>query len=297
MFQEEHEYFQFCGPQTLERDLHVLEGILKGIAIDNSIKNAEMEALIGWCDLRQRVKDKSPFNELIPVIETAVQDGVLDDEERADIEWLCKQYTTKSSYYNKITSDMQRLHGMLAGIAADGVVTELELSNLQKWLNDHEHLRTVWPFDEIDALITDIMSDDIIDEQEQYVILNFCEQFLTETTSMVLGLPIGEELLKTGVCSAMPDIDFEEKTFCLSGTFDSGPKSKIADEIKKFGGSVVKGVRQDLSYLIIGGKGNSCWAFSCYGRKVEKAMGYRKKKLPIQIVHEFDLRDAIEDCQ
>jgi len=175
---------------------------------------------------------------------------------------------------------MQRLQGILAGIVADGKITEEELSGLNEWLKNHTVLRTVWPYDEIDALIYEIMSDGIIDEQEHFVLVNFCNQFLLNTTNMVLDLPIGEELLRTGVCSAMPELDFKRKLFCLTGSFENGPKNLIAEDIIKLGGKVSKGVRKDLDYLIVGGNGNDCWAFACYGRKVEKAMNYRKKRCP-----------------
>lgn len=295
MYQEKWEYIHFAGPQMLDKELHILDGIVKGIAIDNHINQQEVSALIGWCDSHAAVSNKSPFNEIIPLILKASSDGVIDLDEREDIQWLCQKYTTENNYYNSITSDMQRLHGVLAGIVSDGKITEGELAGLRKWLEDHEYLRTVWPFDEIDSLITEILRDGIIDDQEHHVLLNFCAQFLTNTTNMILDLPIESELLRTGVCSAMPEIAFDNKIFCLTGGFENGTKNELSQIILDFGGNISKGIRKDLDFLVVGGKGNECWAFACYGRKVEKAMNYRKEGAPIQIVHEFDFWDAVED--
>jgi hypothetical protein len=61
------------------------------------------------------------------------------------------------------------------------------------------------------------------------------------------------------------------------------------------GGVVKKGVTRDLDYLILGAEGNPCWAYSCYGRKVEQAMNYRRAGSLLLIVHENDLHDAIVD--
>ena len=47
------------------------------------------------------------------------------------------------------------------------------------------------------------------------------------------------------------------------------------------------------NYLIIGSEGNTCWAFSCYGRKVEKAMEMRKNGVNIVLVNEIDFWDSI----
>jgi hypothetical protein len=295
MYQEEWEYIKFTGPQILDKELHTLEGILKGIGIEHQISSEEVDALIGWCNRHQRVSHKSPFNEIIPVIKRAAEDGNIDREEREDIEWLCERYISPNNYYDCITSDMQRLQGLLAGIVADGKITPEELNSLRKWLQDHEHLRMVWPFDEIDALITEIMSDGVVDKQEHHVLTNFCNQFLSDTTSMIIDLPIEVELLRNGVCSAMPVMQFERKLFCLTGTFKNGKKNELGQIIIDLGGDVSESVRKDLDYLIIGGKGSECWAFACYGRKVEKAMVFRKEGLPIQIVHEFDFWDAVQD--
>ena len=50
---------------------------------------------------------------------------------------------------------------------------------------------------------------------------------------------------------------------------------------------------QKTDYLIVGNEGNPCWAFSCYGRKVEKAVELRKKGSNIQIINEDDFWNAL----
>lgn len=52
-----------------------------------------------------------------------------------------------------------------------------------------------------------------------------------------------------------------------------------------------------LNYLVIGAEGNPCWAFACYGRKVEKAVELRKKGVRVVIVHENDFHDAVLDVR
>ncbi|GMA55471.1 hypothetical protein GCM10025857_68280 [Alicyclobacillus contaminans] len=49
----------------------------------------------------------------------------------------------------------------------------------------------------------------------------------------------------------------------------------------------------DTDYLVVGDQGNPCWAFSCYGRKVEKAVKLRKQGRRILIIHEVDFWDAL----
>jgi hypothetical protein len=111
----------------------------------------------------------------------------------------------------------------------------------------------------------------------------------------VLDLPMSDELLRTGVCAATPAIEFPRRTFCFTGTPKKGTKKDLANATIDQGGLVVGNVRKDLNYLVVGGAGSECWAFACYGRKIEMAMSYRKEGLPIQLVHEFDFWDAVQD--
>jgi hypothetical protein len=65
--------------------------------------------------------------------------------------------------------------------------------------------------------------------------------------------------------------------------------------VNRLGGDVLNGVNAKLNYLVIGADGNPCWAYACYGRKVEKAVELRKKGKRIVIVHENDFHDALAD--
>lgn len=52
-------------------------------------------------------------------------------------------------------------------------------------------------------------------------------------------------------------------------------------------------VIQKTDFLIVGSDGDPCWAFSCYGRKVEKAVNLRKNGLPIISLHENDFWEEV----
>lgn len=54
-------------------------------------------------------------------------------------------------------------------------------------------------------------------------------------------------------------------------------------------------VSNKTDYLIIGADGNPCWAYACYGRKVEVAVKLRKEGGKILLVHEYDFLDALAD--
>lgn len=69
---------------------------------------------------------------------------------------------------------------------------------------------------------------------------NFCNQFLSDTTSMIIELPVEGELLRNVVCSAMSVMQFERKLFCLAGTFKNGKKNDLGQILRDLGGSFQK---------------------------------------------------------
>lgn len=290
------EYYRFTGPQRIDKAIHTLEGMLTGIAIDSAISEQEAAAILGWTDTHSDVLGVHPFNQIIPRLEEALEDGVLDEEEKADLLWLCGQLKTDSKYFNLITSDMQRLQGILYGIAADGVIEIAELDKLQEWMGEREHLRKTWPYDELESLIFSVLADGKIDEVENKYLWAFFKNFTEDAGHHIVEAPaIEEDMNIFGLCASCPEISFKQTQFCITGRSERVPRKELVDTIESLGAVFRKSVVRGLDYLIVGCEGNDAWAFSCYGRKVEQAINLRKQGSPLLIVHENDFWDAVED--
>lgn len=165
-------YFRFTGKGRLEKSINSLLGLLEGIAIDGQVTPGEVAMLRMWLADHQDVANRHPFSELVPALAAAVQDGVLDAEEREDLAWLCQRLKS-AEFYDMVTADLQRLHALVGGIASDGAITTEEMRGLSDWLAEHDHLRTCWPYDEIDTLTTKVLGDGRIDELEHQMLLDF----------------------------------------------------------------------------------------------------------------------------
>ncbi len=143
---------------TLRAQINSLLGLIEGMAIDATINQSEVSFLNMWLAEHADLRERHPYNELIPVVQSALEDGVLTADEHDDIVWLCERLSS-TEYFDQTTADLQRLHAILGGIASDGKVTEDELRGLSVWLQAHEHLKTCWPYDELDSLILGILKD------------------------------------------------------------------------------------------------------------------------------------------
>jgi hypothetical protein len=289
------QYAKFTTRARLDKSVNSLVGLIEGLSIDGSINASEFSFLNLWLADHAELQNLHPFNELVPVVQAAMADGVLTQDEREDIIWLCERLRS-TEFYDKTTADLQRLHAMVGGIVADGHISEEELQGLSSWLQDHEHLKTCWPYDEIDSLITSVLADKKIDEQEHMMLKDFFSEFIAVLDDRTLTSPsISEGATLVGLCAICPEIEFVGSKFCFTGASSRYTRQKLAETVSRLGGEVVPAMSAKVKYLVIGAEGNPCWAYACYGRKVEKAVELRKAGARLVIVHENDFHDAVAD--
>lgn len=277
----------------LEHSINSLLGILEGIAIDGLINKTEIAFLDEWCTKHNDVQHRHPFNELVPAVLVAIEDGAISTIEREDLKWLCEKLTARE-FYTGVTADLQRLTAIIDGIGADGIINEKELAGLSDWLDEHSHLRRSWPYEEILSIVTGVLADGRIEATELKLLENFLAEVSAVGTSVNSTTTGGETLSPiTGLCAVCPEVLFEGRTFCLSGRFSRFSSKELADKILAAGAQIASEVHPQVDYLIIGSDGNPCWTYACYGRQVENAVRLRQAGHTLLLVHENDLLDAL----
>lgn len=302
MMKEIDEYRQFTKPAEMHKAVNSLIGILEGIKLDSVLNQEELSEVINWCNLQRQFKNKFPFSEIIPLIDAALSDEILTAEEIEDILWLCRNvihHDRFKTYYDVVTSSLQELHGIIHGIMADNMINDEEIVQLFDWMDDHDFLKGSYPFDEIYSLLIAIRQDGMISADEKNMLKAYLGNFIDTRASYNINREeiqnLQEQYSVEGICATCPEIIFDNKTFSFTGTSRKANRKEIAELITNKGGIFNNNVTQKTDYLIVGADGNPCWAFSCYGRKVEKAVDLRKNGQPIIIVHENDFWDEIWD--
>ena len=211
---DHQEYRRFTGKQRSEKAIATLNGILKGITIDDTLNPTEIAELLNWCNDHSDLKDLAPFNELIPMFDRIMADGIIDVDEQEDLLWLCKNLSRDSEFFDSITTDLQILQGILHGISSDRVISLEEATNLQKWMEKNEHLKGTYPYDELDSILIDILADKEIDEEEHKRLLEFFDDFSNlSMTSKIRNARNGETVSYSvnGVCATCPEIAVPEQ--------------------------------------------------------------------------------------
>lgn len=280
-----------------DKAVFTLKGILQGIVLDNEINQTEINELYTWCEEYKEIAYKNPFKEIVNTIQATVMGDKPKLETIEDLLWLTQKYDSSFNYYGGITSELQQLQGICHGLVADGELTDKEIFELDKWLDNNEHLSSYYPYDEIRTLVLTIVSDKKIDEAERTMLLAYLNQFAkVQTPSVKRIIDDKTDGVKiNAICTSQPDVDFDGKNFCITGILSRCPRKDMEAKITALGGKCSSHVSAKTDYLIVGVDGNVAWAYSCYGRKVENALAMRKQGHLIQIIHEYDFCDIIDD--
>ncbi len=297
----ERDYTQFTSPAELHKSINTLRGIVAGIATDANASADEINELVHWCTLHGHLRDRHPFSEILPVVERACEDGVITDDEAKDILWICSSFAASGSYYDMVTSSIQFLAGMIHGIMADGELGDQEILSIRSWINANDFLSGTYPFDEINSLLHSILADKKIEQEERETLLAFFSNLIEFKNSFNLVekdfVDLRQKYSVDGICAVCPEIEVPGKTFCFTGESHRASRKEIADIIAQHGGVCRGNVSRKTDYLVVGNGGNRCWAYACYGRKIEDAVALRKEGAHIVIVNETDFWDIIDDLE
>lgn len=294
-----NEYRMFSEPAQLHKSINQLRGMLGGIAADGNMSEMEVAELAHWCSLHANLRSRHPFSEILPLVEKAMADGKIDEEERQDVLWVCTNFADDSHYYNVITSSIQFLNGLVHGILADNQLSDKEIEALNTWVTHNDYLEGTYPFDRLYILVNRILHDKKISEAEREELTAFLGGIVEFKDSLNLDVEYFEELRKKysidGIYAVNPEISFANKAFVLSGEFETGTKQTALEAINRLGGVVRTNPSGRTDFLVIGNFGNPCWKFANYGRKVEAALEIQRNGGKVQIINENDFWDAVDD--
>lgn len=296
---EENKLKVFTAKAQVDKAINSLKGILLGINLDGNVNEKEINELHKWVIAHNSLIKRNPFNEFMNIIEQTILNKIPLQETIEDLFWLCQKYENDNYYFNGVTADLQLLQGICHGILSDGVINEKEIFNLHNWLKENEHLNSYYPYDEIRSLILTIVSDHKVSEEEIVILKAYFNQFVSIQNDEIQN-QINREVLDykiPGICTSEPNVVFSNKIFCITGVLKRSSRDELIKEIVTLGGLHSDNISKNTDYLIVGDNGNPAWAFSCYGRKVEKALSLRKEGHTIMLIHEYDFADILDELK
>ncbi|MDK2956512.1 MAG: hypothetical protein PWQ57_2008 [Desulfovibrionales bacterium] len=198
------------------------------------------------------------------------------------------------AYHAARVSDrtVDELIGMAKGFVADGEISPGEADALVRWLKVNQALA---PDDfvvkHLTKRIVTMLEDGVIDAEERKELFEILSELCGQDAAPGAAHSFSTTL---PLDTPYPNICFAAATFCLTGKFACGTRTKCQQVVEKLGGVNHKVVRLDTNYLVIGSIGSRDWIHTSYGRKIEKAVNYKEKKgASIAIVCEEHWAEAV----
>lgn len=179
---------------------------------------------------------------------------------------------------------VDELIGLVKGVLADGALCEGEVQFLYRWLMANREVAESWPANVIFPRIVAALADDHVDAEEEHELMGLLLSLVGGNTATQQGHRSDATTLP--LCRPTPAVDFADRRFCFTGAFASGPRTWCEQQVIDRGAQAVANITQRLSYLVIGEIGSRDWAHSTFGRKIQKAVEYREKGVPLRIISE-----------
>lgn len=273
----------FMGNAISDKSINTFLGFLEGVTIDGKINEKEIDAIIQW-HLSMPELGSSQFEMLFKVLsEITTKDGISNEEKGRFIEVLNLFKSTE--FYKKHTADIQRLHGLLAGLVCDSDLVLDELLCLNTWLKAHDHLEEDILYQEIFSALRPLRTKKTLTVTEINSIFKLITRYVD---------PENHGQLKKCVDSNdNPDfykgqLTLEDAVYCFTGASTRFKKSEWKALVENNGAKFVDDMTLSVDYLVICNKGNSAWAHVSYGRKFEQAKKWQNEGNNIKIITEDD---------
>lgn len=277
--------------QRKTQQISTLLGIVEGITIDKVVCDRERQYLQQWMEEHKHEAKILGYDRVFDLILDRLRSSFASSIEQAELIKLIESFD-QDAFYEQETLAIEEFHGIIAGIAADRVITVDELRPLEDWFEAHEDLRLRYPILEIESIVTAVLKDGVIDQQEHAMLVQWFSSFLKTKDRNILENPDGFSM---GVLAQNVDIKIPGKSFCITGGSPRLKRQELHDILTDLGATIKEGVSMDLDYLVYCQKGSKCYAYECYGRKIEAAMEYRRGgKSDVVIISERDFFDALE---
>lgn len=185
----------------------------------------------------------------------------------------------------------QVLTGIVTGIVADGQLHDMEIQMLSTWLSANRTVTETWPGSAISALVSQVLADGHISEDERQHLLQSLQAL------------VGNDFSQTGsVSTEVAVLPFDQgqirfapgQRLCFTGAFLFGTRSACEHLAERAGLETASSVSKKVHALVVGTHISPDWINTSYGLKIVKAMELKEQGHGILILHERDWLGSLQ---
>lgn len=283
---------QFHTKTNFQKEFNSLIGVATGLIADNYITKQELDYFIAWSKEQHYASYIPNYHEMMIVANKAIENNSISEELCAQLaEYIAEAIEHKivldilSTTFEKNFSN--RLIGFIRGVLADNHLNDAEIEALAKYVHDSDSVA----FRKAQSIIDGIKDFKQIDEQTRTELKNELNAIIGGSVhehGVIDGMTMGIEF------DTLPKgFDLYCTRFVLTGNFYSMSRKQMGELIESFGATQSKSVSGTTDILIVGGMASKDWAFSSFGRKIEKALELREEQSHLLIVDEKQMADYL----
>lgn len=260
----------FNHAKNQAKALDSLLGILNGIDADSRLVEHEINYLLNWLNNQDESMKTGDFLDIEDCIQDILDDGVITQEEKDDLQQLIRDVITYNSIdQESIVSAVNQCIGFIQGITCDDNLTNQEIVKLVSFINSFPQVYTNSVLNLVKSKVDSILEDNFISDNEREELLDLLKKM------------VGQEFMETGVACGnsmsiyADSIPFESMnglSICFSGSLVGFSRAELHKIAKNLGASVKGNVSKKLDLLVVGAMASEHWKFGAFGCKVERAI-------------------------
>lgn len=286
----EHQLEKYMETAINDKEVNVFLGFIEGLILDDSINNDEVASLQHWMESNTEVYCNYPFDFIVKSMSQLLDsNGNVITENKTNFLEVLQIFLSKK-FYKRNTSDIQRLHGLLAGAVCDKSLSPAELKALNQWLKDHDYLEDDILFQEIYTALRPVRTKDELNNYDVSSIFKQIQKYVHVENHGTLRTQLDS--------NENPDfykgeLTLDQALYCFTGTSSRFKKKDWKNLVENNGAQFIDDMTTSVNYLVICNKGNKAWAHVSYGRKFEQAKKWQSQGHNIKIITEDDFVKAI----
>lgn len=150
-----------------------LAGLIYGISLDGVVGRNELHALKSWCHEHEPLCEMQAFQKLHSQVKPIIDDGRVNAEEIQELKQIINNFLEETGAKLEEEPNLYFLNGIFKGILASGDINTYEIYKLNLWLEKNDHLKNSAPFDEMFELISEVLEDKKVDDDESVRLKSF----------------------------------------------------------------------------------------------------------------------------
>jgi NAD-dependent DNA ligase len=175
------------------------------------------------------------------------------------------------NYHRVLIRSLDEMLGICKGVICDGRLPDVEIVALDEWLAANPETMQRFPGDLIFNRLRSVLADGVVDDEEREDLKALLEEIAGGDAELITKQ---NRATQAAFPNPLPTVLFESHTFCFTGRFAYGPRTRCEQAVSDRGGRISPTVTKKTQYLIVGTFGSRDWLHSVHGRKIETALAY-----------------------